>query len=181
MFTKDHHNYARCLPIFICDLETLDEEHPSILLEFQNRLGFTIRKSVRDFSNIATDQAHEQNNKKIKTDGGAIGLFDAEAALLQWGVAGPELVKLIDRLGINSEDADELSDQHINEEVTHHEPNKLFEKKHHSRFRQLRSALGDLNPFVDGPSDQLMNITSRVLTDKSSSDKVMTAESLGKK
>ena len=39
---------------------------------------FTVKKSKRKVSNIGIDQAHEQNNKLIKIDGGAIGLFDNE-------------------------------------------------------------------------------------------------------
>ena len=49
---------------------------------------FLICKSKRHFSNIAIDQAYEQNNKLIKIDGGAIGIFENESALLKWTAAG---------------------------------------------------------------------------------------------
>ena len=35
------------------------------------------------------DQAHEQNNKLVKIDGGAIGILENQNALLKWAVAGP--------------------------------------------------------------------------------------------
>ena len=44
---------------------------------------FTVTKSNRLFSSMAEDQAHEHNNKMIKDDGGAIGLFDNPSALLE--------------------------------------------------------------------------------------------------
>ena len=48
---------------------------------------FLICKSKRHFSNIAIDQAHEQNDKLIKIDDGAIGIFENKSALLKWTVA----------------------------------------------------------------------------------------------
>ena len=43
---------------------------------------FTIKKTERIFSAIGIDQAHKQNNKSMKIDGGAIGILDNEQALL---------------------------------------------------------------------------------------------------
>ena len=77
----DHTNYARWLPIFIQDLKMLPSRHPSIHKEFEEG-NFTVRKTRKAFSAIAEDQAHEQNNKAIKVDGGAIGILENETALL---------------------------------------------------------------------------------------------------
>ena len=44
------------------------------MMSFSNRLFFS----------MGEDQAHEQNNKSIKTDAGAIGLFDNANALAEW-------------------------------------------------------------------------------------------------
>ncbi len=49
----------------------------------------------REFSALATDQAHEQNNAIIKGDGGAIGLTEDPSALRQWLVAGPKVNHLV--------------------------------------------------------------------------------------
>ena len=43
--------------------------------EFQNG-GFTINKTGNPFSEMAIDQAHEQNNAMVKGDGGAVGLTE---------------------------------------------------------------------------------------------------------
>ena len=72
VFALDHTNYARWLPIFIQDLKMLSSRHPSIHKEFMEG-NFTVRKTRKAFSTIAEDQAHEQNNKVIKINGGAIG------------------------------------------------------------------------------------------------------------
>ena len=55
---------------------------------------FTISKSQRHVSSIACDQAHEQNNKDIKTEGDAIGIFGSPTALLT--VAAPDMMKILE-------------------------------------------------------------------------------------
>ena len=42
---------------------------------------FVLQKTGRPFSRLALDHAHEQNNAIVKSDGGAVGLTDSQAAL----------------------------------------------------------------------------------------------------
>ena len=56
---------------------------------------FTVQKTEHSFSNMAIDQAHEQNNCIVKDDGGAVGLTESPAALRRWMVSGPEMARLI--------------------------------------------------------------------------------------
>ena len=65
MFCFDHVHYARWLPIFIRDLECLETNAPSVYKEFLEG-HFTVGKTANCFSNIAIDQAHEQNSKLVK-------------------------------------------------------------------------------------------------------------------
>jgi len=44
---------------------------------------FTSRRTDSTFSIISVEHLHEQNNKLIKSDGGAIGIFDNECVLLK--------------------------------------------------------------------------------------------------
>ena len=53
---------------------------------------------------MGTDQAHEQNNKVIKADGGAIGILDNESALLEWGTSGRQISEMLSELSKNSDD-----------------------------------------------------------------------------
>lgn len=52
---------------------SLEQQHPEVAREF-HKGNFVVHKSRREFSGLAIDQAHEQNNSVIKDDGGAIGL-----------------------------------------------------------------------------------------------------------
>ena len=92
-FALNHTNYARWLPVHIHDMALLHIKHPDISKEFHAG-NFTQLKTQRPFSAIALDQMHEQENAKVKGDGGAIGLTEDQAALQRWMIAGPEIARL---------------------------------------------------------------------------------------
>ena len=60
--------------------------------------GFiTFQKTNTEFSTIALDQVHEQNNKDIKGVGGAVNLVNRadESSLIRWELCGHEVATLI--------------------------------------------------------------------------------------
>lgn len=59
----------RWVSVQIDDLARIGDSHPDLAQEFQNGL-FTARVTNRPFSAMALDQAHEQMNAIIKSDGG---------------------------------------------------------------------------------------------------------------
>ena len=76
-FALDHVNYARWTPIHIRDIKCLPD---SIKSEFNEQGNWVLSKTGNPFSAIAIDQAHEQENKKVKTTGGAVGLTENQVA-----------------------------------------------------------------------------------------------------
>ena len=84
----------RWLPVHIRDMILLEEIHPAVFAEFMNG-HFVMQKTQRNFSSIPIDYAHEQNNKCVKGDGGAIGLTENTSELLRWIVSGPEIARVI--------------------------------------------------------------------------------------
>jgi len=73
-FANNNINYVRWLPIYIRDMMCLEKQHPDVAREFHQG-NFVVHKSDRNFSALAIDQAHEQNNAVIKGDGGDIGVI----------------------------------------------------------------------------------------------------------
>ncbi|XP_048588880.1 uncharacterized protein LOC125572422 [Nematostella vectensis] len=70
-FVLDHVNYARWTPIHIRDMKSLPQ---SITEKFQDEGQFVLLRTGNDFSAMPFDQAHEQENKIVKSAGGAVGL-----------------------------------------------------------------------------------------------------------
>ena len=94
MFALHHVHYSRWLPVVLQDLTELPTRHPCVYEEFCKG-KFIVQKTGRKFSGIASDQAHEQNNKSVKDEGGAIGILHSPKALIQWMLAGPEISRMI--------------------------------------------------------------------------------------
>jgi hypothetical protein len=76
-FVLDHISYARWVPIHIHDLKSLPE---SIAQEFTDNGHWVLSRTGNRFSAIPFDQAHEQENKLVKSAGGAVGLTENPVA-----------------------------------------------------------------------------------------------------
>ena len=64
---NDNVNYARWIPIHLRDMMVLEGQHPDVATKY-HKGNFVIHKSRRDFSAMAIDQAHGQNNPVIMGD-----------------------------------------------------------------------------------------------------------------
>ncbi len=143
MFLMNHTNYARWAPIHLRDMVMLDVNHPQLYQEFLKG-HFTVQKSMRAGSNIANDQAHEQENAKIKGDGGAVGLLADDKALRRWMVAGPELARMVSEFEASSGAQNhQLPDKH-------HDQNPASQREFQDDVRKLISMFESLgNPFLE--------------------------------
>ena len=91
-FALDHINYARWLPIHIRDMKSLP---PSVHEEFTINQRWVVSKTRNKFSAIPIDQAHKQENRIVKEQGGAVGLTKNKIAFRRWMLSGPELARLL--------------------------------------------------------------------------------------
>ena len=78
----NHRDYSCWLPIFINNMKILKIKHLTVFKEFQKG-SFTAQKSISSFSSMLIAQAHEQNNKIIKTDGGATNILPNSLAFIK--------------------------------------------------------------------------------------------------
>ncbi len=156
----DHINYGRWASIHLRDMMLLETTHPDLFAKFMKG-DFTVQKSMKSFSNIATDHAHEQENATIKGNGGAIGLFQDENALLRWMVAGPEICRVIEEF----EDSSGLQD--LQPQTKHHEQNKSFQSHFKADVIKLVKQIKEMgNPFMDDSGTLYALDTKNVMSDK---------------
>ena len=170
MFALDHIHYARWLPVFLEDLEQMKNANNPVVDQF-NKGFFTVNKTGHPFSNIGIDQAHEQNNKIVKVDGGAIGILDNDAALLKWAIAGPIISEILN-------EADGSLSPSVNQSK-HHEDTDLFEKnfqKDRNAFLTLFTEYG--NPFCENEK-MLVQIVSKHVLDENATTSVQKAKEIG--
>ena len=175
-FALNHTNYVRWLPIHICDMASLDQLTPSLIPEFKKG-HFVVKKSHHHFSAVPIDQAHEQNNKVVKGDGGAIGLTKDYTKLLRWMISGPEVSRVISEF----EASQELlkCKQSKGPDILHHEETKAMQTAFNKQVKALHATITEMgNPFKEASQDLLV-LNSKDIIDLSIIATVRSIQKLG--
>ena len=156
MFAMDHTNYARWLSVHYRDMCVLQSTHPDVYKHFSEGC-FTVHKTIRQFSDIALDQAHEQVNAEVKGEGGAVGLTENPAALRRWMVAGPEVSRMVQEFeGSNSSP----------ESCAHHEQKPGVQSAFHKDVQNTVMSFEELsNPFMEAGPYLMMIHTKDIMDD----------------
>ena len=110
------------MAVHIQHMFLLDTKHPGIAERFREG-----SKTHNNFSSIAIDHSHEQNNKCVKGDGGVILLTENSAQLLRWMVSGPKIARLVNECQVHVSLV-KLCEEKI-EKKRHHEKTNGVQKK----------------------------------------------------
>jgi len=140
-------------------MECLETEISAIAAEFKNG-NFVVNKTNRAFSSLPIDQAHEQNRKIVKGDGGAIGLTESSTQLLRWMVSGPEMSRIIKDFELSQQlvrdiaKQEEQEEQEEQEDLRHHEQIKGVQNTSWNQVNAVCSTIEEMgNPFADQTGD----------------------------
>ena len=164
-FVLNHSNYASWLPVHIRDMISLKESPPGIFEEFLQG-NFVVKKTQWKFSSIPIDHAHEQNNKCVKEDGGAVGLTENTSELLRWMVSGPEIARVISEFE-STQEPTKLSADQMEKDVQHHEEVKGVQEAFAKEVKNLCSTIEEMgNPFKES-SEGLLVLDTRDILDPS--------------
>ena len=90
-FSLNHLNYSRWVSVHLENMKTLLRAAWTMFIE----CDWYSAKTIRQFSTMPVDQAHEQANESVNGKGGIIRLTDNAAALQRWLLAGQELTRLL--------------------------------------------------------------------------------------
>ena len=83
-FAHDRPNYARWLPVYVADMQQLQQKHPEVYKEFVEG-QHAISRSSQPFASVWTDMALEQSiNLDSKSKAGIIGISQNAEALRRW-------------------------------------------------------------------------------------------------
>ena len=176
LFALDHTNYSRWLPVHLQDMLSLQQTNPLIYDAFKSGC-FVVSKSLRKFSSLPIDHAHEQNNKKVKGDGGAIGLTEDSAELARWMISGPEIARVVGEFETSLPSYSDIS----TDTLRHHDQTASIQRRFVKHVANLVEAIEKLgNPFaVD--SKELIAIDTKDIMDKLVEATVESAKSIGEK
>ena len=127
----------------------------------------------RVFSAIPIDQAHEQNNACIKSDGGTVGLTDHHSAFRRWVVAGHEVVALTED---DFEDAHQLMGRQ--DEVLHHHQTASVQNAFRKGVCSLVNVMEELGNIFEEESEDLLALDSNDIADSSAVVAVKKAQNI---
>ena len=95
VFALDRTHYLRNLPVYLRDLMSLKDRHPSLYTEFKENGNFMGRKTGKRFSSIPIDQCTEQEVCWLKNEGGVIGNLDNEQTVRRHQASIPEMMRMV--------------------------------------------------------------------------------------
>ena len=110
-FTHDRHNYSRWLPVYLADMEKLQQKHPTVYQRFMEG-DHVISRSSQPYSSVWTDMALEQSiNLDPKSKGGIVGISLNADALHRWFLTCHERAAITSAVGrmCGSDDPDRIS------------------------------------------------------------------------
>ena len=174
IFALDHIHYLRWLTVHLFDLVNLPWQHPDVYENFYKGY-FTFNKSCSEFSTMALDQLHEQNNETIKGVGGATRLLnkEEESALIRWELCGSEVSNMIASF-------EERNEQECSQSSglyqKHHEDAPAFRKRFVDDVQKLSEKFL-VNPFESNDFTAVNN--SRIVFDDDIKKSVQTISTLG--
>ena len=80
----------------------LRHTNPDVNDTFINEGNFVISRTPNVFSAMNNDRCYDQLNKRLKGDGGNIGIAEDEDRLRKWMVCGPEVARILMEFEKNS-------------------------------------------------------------------------------
>ena len=173
-FALGHTHYSRWLSVHWLDMINLNDTCKDVYNEFENNGNFTVT-SKRNFSAIAIEHKHEQNNKKIKGDGGAIGLTENSVELLRWMVCGPEAARVVEEFNTTCTSTYK-NDGNIRQ---HHEQTPSVQADFRKKLSNLVASYEKLgNPFLE-EGKELFVLDTCIIADDKVTDTINSIEDLG--
>ena len=137
---------------------------------------FLVKKT---FSGISLDHAHEQNNKLVKGDAGAIGLTENSSQLLRRMVSGPGIAGIVNEFECSMEVT--KGDQGKKQDCRHHEQRKGVQKAFKKQLKSLSTAITEMgNPSQESTNDLLVLDAQDIML-SCVVETVKTSESVGQK
>ena len=175
-FALDHYHYARWLSIHWYDMTTLNDTNLEIAEAF-SKGSFVISRTRNKFSSMGIDQCHEQLNKIVKGDGGAVGLTEDEDMLRRWSICGPEISRMVQEFEHST-----VLHKVDSSVFRHHEENPAFQKRFQEDCKSLEIEFEKLgNPFICTENDtSLLQLDTRDVMSDDIVESIRTAEEIGR-
>ena len=175
-FAHDRHNYSCWLPIYLADMEQLQQKHPTVYQRFMEG-DHVISRSSQPFSSVWTDMTLKQSiNLDSKSKGGIVGISLNADALHRWFLTCHERAAITSavRRMCGSDDPDQIG-THKEATLTRVERDENDVQKIIILFKS-----GLMKDPIAKESDSLSNITTGVVLPADEAERLLASEEKGK-
>ena len=163
-FAHDKLNYARMIPLYLADMESLKITDPDIYQELLQGNWVVNKNSLVSFCAIGADHALEHINRLMKVSGGLVGITLNPNARTKFFLISPELARL-------AEEAQQFAGLSSAAQMHHHALSPSVLLRQEKNIEALTTTLrGFTNPFTED-CDELVNlVTKAVMPEKVKND-----------
>ena len=168
-FAHDMINYARMIPIYLAEMESLNESDPGIVEEFQQGNWVVNKNSDTSFCALGADHALEHINRSMKVSGGRIGITLNPSARNKFFLIAPELARL-------AEEAKNMAGLSRQKKAS-----TAVLVREERNVKKLTATIERFtNPFIK-ESDDLFNLVTKVVVAEKGKDDLCGQSVIGRK
>lgn len=163
-FAHDRLNYARMVPLYLAEMDSLPETDPDVYAEFLSGNWVVNKNTNIPFCALGADHALEHVNRSMKVRGGLVGITLNQTARNKFFLTAPEMANLSGQAKDMAGVAPKIQTQHHN-----HTPAVL--SREDKNIKALMETIETFtNPFADESSDLFNLVTKVVLPDNIKAD-----------
>ncbi|KAJ8891559.1 hypothetical protein PR048_004087 [Dryococelus australis] len=151
-------NYANMTGWYLVDMKLLETKHPDVWTEF-SRGNWVVNKTNVPFCSLGTDEALEQEDKKMKDMGGVINITQRKQDLTRFFLTSPELSRL-------SAKAKEIVGITNRKRSKHHHLTASQEKRQKEDAQQMYNCIMSSTNPVTYDEKELINIATKLVFDE---------------
>ena len=174
-FAHDKLNYARMTPLYLAEMQKLQQSDPEIYEEFLKG-NWVVNKNLHvPFCALGADNALEHINRSMKVSGGLVGITLNPNARTKFFLIAPELARL-------AEEAKEMAGTASMNEDTHHHAltNSVISREEKNIEQLVKNIENFTNPFIQ-ENDELFNLVTKVVVPEKVKNDLLGQSDIGQK
>lgn len=163
-FAHDCLNYARMIPLYLAEMNSLETSDPEVYAEFLGGNWIVNKNSSIPFCALGADHALEHVNRSMKVKGGLVGITLNQTARTKFFLIAPEMAKL-------AEQARDMAGVTSKTQTRHHDMTPAFLSREDKNVQALMETIESFtNPFTEESSDLFNLVTKVVMPDNIKED-----------
>ena len=163
-FAHDRLNYARMMPLYLAEMDSLPKTDPDVYAEFLSGNWVVNKNSSVPFCALGADHGLEHVNRSMKVSGGLVGITLNQAARTKFFLIAPEMAGLAGQ-------AKDMAGVASKIQTRHHNHTPAVASRECKNIKALMETIDNFtNPFADESSDLFNLVTKVVMPDNIKED-----------